>query len=115
MSYMIRKNLLKDYGNDTISWSVASLFAHDRFIWELLRVCENIEVGVPIKSVYGSIPCKFQGGVIPVRDVRGLSDAEFILRKYDDIGVSCRLTFSNHNIPPIPCINHLKLKISQDY
>ena len=93
---MVLQNLVKDYGKE-IEWSVASLFAHDRFIWELLKICKVFDIEVPISSVYGSIPCMFQGGRVPTRDA-SIEDAKAILSKYDELGISCRLTFSNYNL-----------------
>lgn len=90
---MIQKNLVKSYIKD-IDWRVSGLFAHDRFIWELLNICEAYKITVPIKSVYGSIPCLFQGGNIPPRTA-DMNNVRGILQKYDDLGISCQLTFSN--------------------
>lgn len=90
---MIQDSLIKSYGR-TLNWSVAGLFAHDRFMWELLRICNTLKVEVPIHSVYGGVPCLFQGGRIPLNDAH-FDDVRTILKKYDDLGISCRLTFSN--------------------
>ena len=103
---MIQQNLLKDYDNQ-INWSVESLFAHDRFVWELLELCKVYHVEVPIYSVYGSVPCLFQGNKIPPRDA-SLDNAKDILKKYDECGISCRLTFSN------PSVSDLSDKLSNE-
>lgn len=85
--------LVKDYGK-TIDWNVGALFAHDRFMWKLLDICKELNYEVPIKYVFGSIPCRFQGGRVAPRDA-DLENAYKIFDAYRDRGVGCRLTFSN--------------------
>lgn len=85
--------LVKDYGK-SLDWNVGSLFAHDRFMFKLLDVVKELGYESPIKYVFGSIPCLFQGGRIPPRDAE-VQDALDIMTSYNDRGVACRLTFSN--------------------
>ena len=85
--------IIKDY-NAAIDWNVGSLFAHDAFLQRLLDLCKELKVDVPIKYVFGSIPCVLQGGRIPPRDA-SVSDAIRILDGYNERGIGCRLTFSN--------------------
>lgn len=86
--------LVKDYGFD-IKWNIGSLFAHDKYVWSLLGVIKELGYNNPIKYVFGSTPCLFQGGRIPPRDAE-ISDALRIIDKYNDYGVGCRLTYSNY-------------------
>lgn len=85
--------LVKDYGKN-LDWNVGSLFAHDRFMFKLFDVIKELGYENPIKYVFGSIPCLFQGGRIPPRDAE-IEDAIAIMDSYNDRGVACRLTFSN--------------------
>ena len=89
-------DVLKDYGYD-IDWNIGSLFAHDGFIMSLLDLCKGYGIKVPIKYVFGSIPCVLQGGRIPPRDAND-NDALKILDDYMSLGVGCRLTFSNNKL-----------------
>lgn len=87
------RNILRDYGKD-LSWSVGALFAHDRYIHNLVDICTDIGFKVPIKSVFGSIPCILQGGRVAPRNAT-LPDSLDILDEYFKRGISCRLTFSS--------------------
>lgn len=85
--------LIKDYGKP-IEWNIGSLFAHDRYAWGLIDILNELGYENPIKYVFGSIPCLFQGGRVPPRDAE-LNDALKIMDNYNDRGVGCRLTYSN--------------------
>lgn len=85
--------LVKDYGKN-LNWNIGSLYAHDRFVYKLVDVLKELEYESPIKYVFGSIPCLFQGGRIPPRDAK-VEDALDILDEYNKREIGCRLTFSN--------------------
>jgi len=85
--------VIKDYGSP-IKWNIGSLFAHDKYIWDLIDVIKDIGYENPISYVFGSIPCLFQGGRIPPRDAK-VESALSILDEYNKRDVGCRLTFSN--------------------
>ena len=86
--------LVKNYSHP-LDWNIGSLFAHDDFVWKILGICKELGIDSNIKYVFGSIPCKFQGGRIPARTAT-LENARKIIRRYNkEFGVSCRLTFSN--------------------
>lgn len=85
--------MIKDYGHE-INWSVAGLFAHDRFIHTLIDVLKDLGYENPIKIVYGSIPCIMSGGVLPPLNPPK-DEVMKILDEYNDRGVGCRLTFSS--------------------
>lgn len=87
-------DLVKRYIKDDFDWNIGSLFSHDAFVWNLIKVCQELKVNHRIKYVFGSIPCKLQGGRIPTRTA-DIKDAIDILDKYNELGISCRLTFSN--------------------
>lgn len=87
-------NLVKRYSKD-ISWCIGSLFAHDGFVVDTLRVCKELNENPNIDYVFGGIPCVMHGGRIPPRDVNNMEDAFNIIDRYNKMGVSCRLTFSS--------------------
>lgn len=87
------RSILRDYGKD-LSWSVGALFAHDRYIHNLVDICKDIGYSVPIKTVFGSIPCVLQGGRVAPRNAT-LPDALDILDEYAKREIGCRLTFSS--------------------
>lgn len=91
--------LFKNYCNNTknIDWNIGGLFAHDKFIFDLLDCIKVIGEPNTIKCVFGSIPCMFQGGRIPPRDAT-IENARNIINAYNKRGVSCLLTFSNYYI-----------------
>jgi hypothetical protein len=88
--------ILRDYGRE-LSWDVGALFAHDRYIHELIDICKSMGYQIPIKTVFGSIPCTFQGGRVAPRNAT-LPDALDILDEYAKRGIGCRLTFSSTKI-----------------
>ena len=85
--------MIKDY-NGTADWSVGALFAHDKFIHQLIDVLKELGYENPIKSVFGSIPCLMSGGVLPPT-APPVEVAKSIIDKYNDRGVGCNLTYSN--------------------
>lgn len=85
--------LVRDYGKE-ISWNIGSLFAHDRYAWNLIDVIKELGYKNPIKYVFGATPCLFQGGRIPPRDAE-LDSALKIIDNYNTRNVGCRLTYSN--------------------
>lgn len=86
--------IVKRYSNADIDWNIGSLYAHDDFVWKVLRVCNEINESSNINHVFGSIPCVLQGGRIPPRDA-SISDALDIIDTYNSLGVGCRFTFSS--------------------
>ena len=86
--------IVKRYSNADIDWNIGSLYAHDDFVWKVLRVCNEINESSNISHVFGSIPCVLQGGRIPPRDA-SISDALDIIDTYNSLGVGCRFTFSS--------------------
>jgi hypothetical protein len=88
--------VVKSY-NGGLDWNVGSLFAHDAFMFKLFDVCKSIGIDVPIKYVFGSIPCVLQGGRIAPRTAV-LPDALKLLGEYNSRGIGCRLTFSSNMV-----------------
>ena len=87
-------SILKDY-NSNIEWNIGSLVSHYEFVWYLIDICKNhIGLELPIKYVFGGIPCKFQGGRF-VEDNFNTSKFNNIVNGYNKRGIACRLTFSN--------------------
>lgn len=86
--------LVKRY-NEDVSWCIGSLLAHDGFVIETIKVCNEIGENPNIDYVFGGIPCVMNGGRIPSRDVKDIKDAFDIIDEYNSLGISCRLTFSN--------------------
>jgi len=85
--------LLKDYGGE-IDWNVGALFAHDSFIHNLFDMCQDLGYEIPIKYVFGSIPCKFQGGRFAPKNMI-IKEAIRLIESYNSRNIGCRLTFSN--------------------
>jgi hypothetical protein len=73
--------LIKDYGK-SLNWNVGSLFAHDDYVWKLVDVVNELGYQNPIKYVFGSIPCLFQGGRVAPRDA-DIKDAYDIFDMYN--------------------------------
>ena len=75
-------------------WNVGALFAHDGFVFRLYDICAKVGIAFPIKYVFGSIPCLFQGGRVSPRTAT-MADAKAIIEKYNSYGIGCMLTFSS--------------------
>lgn len=86
--------LVKKY-NAKIDWNVAGLFSQDDVLLPLLDEIKKYNVNIPIDYVFGSIPCLFQGGHINSHDM-DLNPSFKVLEHYMELGIGCRLTFSNH-------------------
>ena len=85
--------MIKDYGK-SLDWNIGSLFAHDAYVWKLVDVLNELGYVNPIKYVFGSIPCLFQGGRVAPRNAE-LKDAYSIFDEYNKRNIGCRLTFSS--------------------
>lgn len=78
-------------------FNVGTLFAHDGYVLMLADVCKKLGVRFPVDYVFGSVSCLFQGGrAAPI--VFDRDNACEIFDRYAQIGVGCRLTFSNYEI-----------------
>lgn len=78
-------------------FNVGTLFAHDGYALMLADACERIGVRFPVDYVFGSVSCLFQGGrAAPI--VFDKDNVCEIFDRYAQIGVGCRLTFSNYEI-----------------
>lgn len=78
-------------------FNVGTLFAHDGYALMLHDACERAGISYPIDYVFGSVSCLMQGGraaplVFDEDNVRQIFD------RYAQIGVGCRLTFSNYEL-----------------
>lgn len=78
-------------------FNVGTLFAHDGYALMLAEACEKMGVRFPVDYVFGSVSCLFQGGrAAPI--VFDKDNVCEIFERYAQIGVGCRLTFSNYDI-----------------
>lgn len=80
-------------------FNVGTMFAHDAFAFLLHDACVSEDIDFPFDYVFGSVPCALQGGrAAPYTfDQDEIAD---IFNTYADMGVGCRLTFSNSNVTP---------------
>lgn len=89
------EQLVRDYKNQ-IDWNIGSLFAHDDSIIELLDRCRELNIELPIKYAFGSMPCILAGGRISPRTAKNMDSACMLFDEYNNRGVGVRLTFSSH-------------------
>ena len=82
---------------DVCDFNVGTLFAHDPFAFMLYDACKQMEIDFPIKYVFGGIPCLFQGGRAAPNNYTHAQIEDFI-KRYKEMGVGCRLTFSNSDL-----------------
>lgn len=75
-------------------FNVGVMFAHDGYALMLAQACQNEGIKFPMDYVFGSVSCSFQGGrAAPlVFDEGNVCE---VFDRYAQLGVGCRLTFSN--------------------
>ena len=90
-------DLVKKY-NGALDWNIGTLFNHADALLPLLRRIGPPEMsGHNIRYVFGGFNCKFNSG----RACAWTPDLEWLKQRVDDyneLGINCRLTFSNHLI-----------------
>ena len=75
-------------------FNVGVMFAHDGYALMLAQACQDAGIRFPVDYVFGSVSCAFQGGrAAPlVFDEDNVCE---VFDRYAQLGVGCRLTFSN--------------------
>ena len=82
---------------ENLNWNVGGFMSHDRYLIDLLDKCKEMQISLPFKYVFGSIPCKWQGGRIAPRDAT-LGVVARLIHEYNSRGVGVRFTFSSYLI-----------------
>ncbi len=83
---------------EKINWKVPSLFHYDEVVFLLFDYLKELGISPTIKSTYGSVKSTWGGGRPSGWETVRREDAEHIIYKHNDNGVSCCFTFSNFNI-----------------
>lgn len=92
---IMSEQLVRNYKSQ-VDWNIGCLFAHDDAILELLDSCKALNVELPIKYVFGSMPCVLTGGRISAKTAKDMDSAHLLFDEYNNRGVGVRLTFSSH-------------------
>lgn len=85
-------------GRDNVDWKAPALFCNDETMFRLINACKDMNITLPIKQVYGSVKCSWNGGrSSKIRDF----DENYIssvIRQYNENGIGCSFTFTNYHI-----------------
>ncbi len=80
-----------------IKWKAPFLFAHDDMFFEISSLTDKLGIILPIDSVYGCIPCRWDTNNVPCR-VSNNEKVKEILRMYNKRQISCCFTFNNFDV-----------------
>lgn len=81
-----------------VSWKVPSLFYQDHVVLMLSDLCNELNINLPISSVYGCVKSTWGGGRPSMMQDIDRNLAEEIISKYNARNISCCFTFSNYNV-----------------
>jgi collagenase-like PrtC family protease len=85
----------KEYKN--VKWKAPFLFAHDDLFLELALILEKLGVKIPIDSVYGGIPCRWDTNRVPCK-VSNDEQVKNSLQLYNSRNIACCFTFNNFDV-----------------
>lgn len=92
-------NTYIDYGS-YLDWNIGGFLAHDQYLLNLLDLCDKMHLEQPFKYIFGSLPCKWQGGRIAPR-IDSLSNIARWIKIFNDHNVGVLFTFSAYNLKEI--------------